>query len=292
MSSSAVGRDDRPRSGIIVHNVVNMHREPARSAEMVSQTLLGHSVEVLDERDGWMRVQTEDTYRGWVESRWVGTQEAGFPPDGSLSVIAPFGEIRSAPYIESRLVLRVSLMTRLARRTAAGECPAGWLAVNGPADTARGFLPENAVSAHALGGGSPLPDVAVGHAFGLLGTPYVWGGTSSFGLDCSGFVQLCYRLAGIVLLRDADQQREDSRFVPVPFSDLSPGDLVFFGKEGRITHVGMWYGGTAFLHASGGAGVIVTEWGDDRYTPIYVDARRLDLRRRDEPVRRFEAENR
>jgi cell wall-associated NlpC family hydrolase len=74
--------------------------------------------------------------------------------------------------------------------------------------------------------------------------------------------------------------------------DLLPGDLVFFGKPDRITHVGMHLEGNTFIHSAGGAGVIISEWGDDRYSPGFVDARRLDPARSADPVTRFEAENR
>ena len=146
-------------------------------------------------------------------------------------------------------------------------------------------------------------EVAGVFAQSFLGTPYLWGGSSAFGLDCSGFVQYAYRMVGIELRRDADIQRDDPRFVPAPVrdvaragDDLKPGDLVFFGKPDRITHVGMHLGSTtiqnSFIHAAGGAGVIITEWGDDRYSPGFVDARRLDPAKAHEPVTRFESDTR
>ena len=140
--------------------------------------------------------------------------------------------------------------------------------------------------------GFPLLSTSIIALMTFSGTPYLWGGSSSFGLDCSGFVQLCYLICGITLRRDADIQRNDPRFFPVERNQLQPGDLVFFGKPDRITHVGMHLEGNAFIHAAGGAGVIITEWGDDRYSPGYVDARRLDIDRIAEPVTRFEAEDR
>jgi cell wall-associated NlpC family hydrolase len=137
-----------------------------------------------------------------------------------------------------------------------------------------------------------LPAAAAKWGAEFCGTPYLWGGSSSFGLDCSGFVQLCYRLAGVNLRRDADIQRDDPRFFPVAQDERMPGDLVFFGKPDAITHVGMHFADDTFIHSAGGAGVIISEWGDDRYSPSYVDARRLDPARAADPITRFEAQDR
>jgi cell wall-associated NlpC family hydrolase len=68
--------------------------------------------------------------------------------------------------------------------------------------------------------------------------------------------------------------------------------LVFFGREGRITHVGMQFAENTFIHASGGAGVVVTEWGDRHYTPTYVDARRFDATCVGQAIERYESETR
>ena len=152
-----------------------------------------------------------------------------------------------------------------------------------------------------VGDTAPLPTVAAEgiaqHAatrgFDFLGTPYLWGGSTPFGLDCSGFTQLCYRLAGMTLRRDARLQRNDPRFVDAPFDSLEPGDLIFFGSgPEKITHVGVANGDGTFLHAAGGAGVIPTTIaGDDRYWPRRVDARRLDPTRAHEPVSRPDDES-
>jgi cell wall-associated NlpC family hydrolase len=189
-----------------------------------------------------------------------------------------------------------------------------WLQVSLPDGKTTGWLPANAVGRReampltAFRGrtkkmppeqAAKVPPAAVQYGRTFLGTPYLWGGSSSFGLDCSGFVQLAYRLAGVTLRRDADIQRSDERFLPVEVrdvakagDDLQPGDLVFFGKPDKITHVGMHFEGNRFIHSAGGAGVIVSEWGDDRYSPGFVDARRLDPERAGAAVTRFEAEDR
>jgi cell wall-associated NlpC family hydrolase len=112
------------------------------------------------------------------------------------------------------------------------------------------------------------------HGRDLLGTPYLWGGGSSFGVDCSGFVQLLYALHGLLLPRDADQQFGVG--VAVSRHGVQAGDLVFFatahGKE--IVHVGLAASRESVLHASGSGGVM--ESGiEDPVCGIYAGSRRV-----------------
>ncbi len=264
---------------IIAHNVVHMRAEPTNDSELVSQTLMGRLALVHEERERWSLVETDDTYRGWVENRWLAD-----PPAGPLMTVnSTFADMRKLPRQDGPLVMRLPLGAAvhvMPPRSAKEE----WVAVTILNGT-HGWLP---VSVFPMPPPRIAPERITGaaaeRARDFLGTPYLWGGSSSFGLDCSGLVQLCYRLSGIILRRDADIQRDDPRFVPVPENDLLPGDLVFFGKPDRITHVGMHFENKTFIHSAGGAGVILTEWGDDRYTSHFVDARRLNLDRAQEPV--------
>lgn len=272
---------------VVTHNVCHLWQGQNRQEnERVTQVLLGAVVVVteLSPNEAWVRVETDDTYRGWCERRWLVPAQG--PASGAL-VTQPFAELRTGPDTLAPLRLRLSILSRVSVLGTEGlfshvQLPAGelgWLATSALAP----LPPVPAVE---------MPVAAAWFASQFLGTPYLWGGSSAFGLDCSGLVQLSYRLAGLVLRRDADIQRSDPRFVPVEKSDLQRGDLVFFGTPERITHVGMHYEDQRFIHSAGGAGVIVTEWGDKRYSPSYVDARRLSPGRALDPVVRHAEERR
>ena len=122
----------------------------------------------------------------------------------------------------------------------------------------------------------PLGSQIATFAQNYLGVPYVWGGTSANGFDCSGFTQYVYKQYGYSLYRTANQQLGNG--TAVSYSELIPGDLVFFGNtyysSETATHVGIYIGGGQFVHAASG-GVKITDLDSSYYSVRYVGARRI-----------------
>jgi cell wall-associated NlpC family hydrolase len=117
---------------------------------------------------------------------------------------------------------------------------------------------------------------AAGLAKELIGAPYRWGGATPAGFDCSGLVYYTYHRAGLTVPRTSQQQFQAA--IPVPIDSALPGDLVFFGRRGTITHVGIYIGDQRFIHApEAGRTVTIASLGDRYYQSRFAGAGRVGL---------------
>lgn len=266
--------------GVIRTNVAPMLAEPAAGSEQVSQALFGEMVRRVEEHPPYILVQTPDGYEGWVRGDSVESLPEGayYPAHGLARAVRSL----LAPVVARprRGAERLMLLTPGARVQMADEAPAspGWLCVRLPCGAlgyarARDLLPRLPARSRPAGR-------ALRFALTMVGVPYLWGGKSTFGVDCSGLVQLAYQLYGIELPRDAHQQAACPGLRPVSPDRLFPGDLLFFAggddPRGRgITHVGMAMGDGRFVHACGGKGVIVTDVNEPAYKRMLHSACRV-----------------
>ncbi len=152
-------------------------------------------------------------------------------------------------------------------------------ALANPVGTIRAALSASTISSAAR--------KAVNIAVQLVGTPYLWGGCTPYGIDCSGLVQLSYGMSGVPMLRDAHMQFADARLVPTAVAEdfesaqFKEGDLVFFGKtfaDGspvKVTHVGMIMADGRMVHSAGGYGVVIEERRGHLLSSSYLGARSL-----------------
>jgi len=237
-SAVRILRQAQPRWLTVVTNVTSVNARPGLTAERMSQVMGGWRVELLQEEGSWAFVRQEDGYLGWV---YRGHLSDAPGPEPTHVVCIPISILRSRPDEASPLTGRMTAGEKVAVRAQ----EEGWGQVNG------GWLPM----AHLRPLDAPLADEdarlqMVTDAVRFLGVPYLWGGCTGFGIDCSGFARLLHQLSGLALPRDADMQFRAGRPVEPPFR---PGDLLFFGGKGEgraITHVGMSLGGWRMIHAS------------------------------------------
>jgi len=247
------------RLGIVNVSVANLRAQPRHSAELVNQMLLGSSVELLKQKNNWFYGRVEDGYLGWLTAGSIVRADSFLLAEWQGSDLAMFvefdGKIRSKPD-DTSLPVSDAVLGGLLRRSEAAKTktlPPGWAQVELP-DRRIGYLPSQSLS-----GGTPRA-VAIGAAARLvntaqrfLGIPYLWGGTTVNGFDCSGFTQTVFLHNGIHLLRDASQQTRGGAAVEIDenFANLRAGDLLFFGNSPeKITHVAISLSGARFIHAS------------------------------------------
>jgi gamma-D-glutamyl-L-lysine dipeptidyl-peptidase len=275
-----------PGRAVVIKSVVNMYSAPDESVDVVSQAILGTNVritEVLSDPSlgapGWFRVETPDAYRGWVAGaalRSLGETEPEYASEGSVfEVTSLFANVYATGDVTER---KPVVTATIGARLAAGACGDRWCEVTLP-DGGKGWVQTGDGSAgDALAPRRKLaPDETVALSKRFLGLPYLWGGTTPYGFDCSGFVQLLYHLSGIEILRDADVQMTGSGLSEVPPGSETARDLVFFGPaKDKITHVGMMIGPTDFINATthGRPLVQISDLGDPYWKKLYQGARR------------------
>jgi gamma-D-glutamyl-L-lysine dipeptidyl-peptidase len=271
-----------PAAAVVTGAVENMHSRSSASADVVSQAILGTNVKLLKKErnsDGedWWQVETPDTYTGWVISsalRFFKPDEKPYASAGKVFVVSG---LLANTYLEPSVTRHKPVKTAPigAVLEVVGEKGERWLEVGLPCGT-RVWIQKGDGDLREAPWSWPRTSVEdmVALSKRFLGLPYTWGGTSPFGLDCSGFVQLVYRLSGIPILRDAGIQMTDSGLLTVAAGDERAGDLVFFGKG--ISHVGMMIDAEYFINATVHETpcVRIDRLKDDYWQKIYQGARR------------------
>lgn len=217
-----------------------MRREPSERSEMVSQLLLGECLTIIEEKDSWLFVENAfDGYCGWVDAKTITpVSESYFNEYIEHSGYEASHEICHAHDMNRGDHILIPIGASLNyynKETNEFEI----------ADKRYKITSSIDVTNHKRS--NQIVDMATA----LLNTPYLWGGRTVFGIDCSGLTQLLYKIIGIKLPRDASQQVNEG--ITINFvSEAQPGDLAFFDNdEGAIVHVGVLDGKGNIIHSSG-----------------------------------------
>lgn len=243
--------------GVVTISVCNMKDTPTYSAEMVSQALLGMPVHIL-QRGGeydWPQVQTPDGYTGWVHKDAIVPMTAdeyhAWNAAPKVVVTALTGLVHSMPLEMSPTISDIVGGDRLKYLGKRG-C---WFKVQFP-DGRTGYVSRDDAMKESDWREEldQSAEAIIATAQSMLGFPYLWGGTSVKGMDCSGFVRTVLFMHDIIAPRDAGpMSRVGARIYDI--EDLNPGDLVFFGRwDGeipRVSHVGIYLGEGRFIHSLG-----------------------------------------
>jgi len=226
--------------GISGLSIIPVRKEPSEKSEMVTQLLFGEHFEIKEEMVGWSNIKTSwDGYEGWVDSKMI-------TPINTRML----RKIKKRPYaISGDIISLISVPDDRNMTLVAGSTLPLW----------RPYLKEFTVNKDTFKSSGEVfygkikdpRNLLIHQALKYFNAPYLWGGRSPFGIDCSGFTQVIYKMIGISIPRDACEQVKVGCSLGF-IEEADPGDLVFFDdEEGNITHVGILWEKNKIIHAYG-----------------------------------------
>ena len=220
--------------GISNLSIVPMRNDPADQSEMVNQILFGEHFKILETRKKWSKIRlSHDSYEGWIcNKQWIELSEENYKQlDKEISTITTdILDIISRDQHQPIVIGSILPFYKSGHAIINTEM----YQFNGL--TTQGFIEKKKIVENALL---------------YLNAPYLWGGRSPLGIDCSGFIQMVYRLQGVDLPRDAYQQAEVGNSLSF-IEESEPGDLAFFdNNEGIVIHVGIILEDNHIIHSSG-----------------------------------------
>ncbi len=222
--------------GIVYLSVIPVRKLPQHQSEMISQALFGEVFRIIQSDESWTKIKlTNDNYEGWIQAnQWL--------------------EIESDKIISSLKINQTNLCQVHFNKSSIHLPLASnvWLKVEDCPILSQFKFPKNIKTTER--GAKFTKEQIIQTAEQFLGSPYLWGGKTSLGIDCSGLTQVTFLANGFQLPRDAYQQAEIG--TAVPFSEIQKGDLAFFkNKSDKISHVGIIHSvsddNIKIIHASG-----------------------------------------
>jgi len=210
--------------GICLLTVIPMRKLPSHKSEMINQVLFGETFKVVEKKENWSLVKlSHDNYIGWI----------------SNSQYKKTSNKKTDSYISNKIYCNIKI-NHIKQQLVLGS-----------------FIPKNELEQEELQIDFQLNFLEINNfdswlekiAKKYLSTPYLWGGRTTLGIDCSGFTQMVYRFFKINLPRDSHQQAKKGK--KINFKNCKVGDLAFFEEKNKITHVGIILKHQRIIHSSG-----------------------------------------
>lgn len=223
--------------GICTINIAPVRHLNSDTSEMVTQLLFGDCFKILEQKKQWLYIKIDfDGYQGWVDEKQITKLEENQFKELKTPIKTFANDLINFAKDKKNHLIPLSLGARLPNfKEDSFSILEQAFEFNGKVINSHPNTKENIVNT----------------AFLYLNAPYLWGGKSPFGIDCSGFTQMVYKLNGYTLFRDASQQAKQGEVLSF-LEESVPGDLAFFdNEEGTITHVGIILTNNFIIHASG-----------------------------------------
>lgn len=262
-AATAAKPSGAPAFGLVNLSAANFRSAPAQSAELATQASFGTPVKVVKEKGEWLLVDMPDGYRAWIDRPSVTLMNQEMMDrwrNAPRLIVTSMTEIHAVADTVAGLVPDNIVSDLVLGSILEGEAPepgAGYVGISFP-DGRSGYVASSSVESFDTWADRLYdPQAILSTAYSLMGVPYLWGGTTTKGVDCSGLVKVTFFASALILPRNASDQARCGIAVDHKSPHLlQPADLLFFSPEDdpdskRITHVGIYDGGYLYVHSSG-----------------------------------------